>query len=266
MADVKLTSTLLSHADMDVILKGIKAYIDAEVTNANGDTTAVATKVNTLIGSDNAKSVRTISAEEVAKIVAGADSNYDTLKEIADWIKSDTTGAAKMANDIANALEQIGVKAAEGKEATGLYKLIADEKARAEKAEKDIQDTIDAHEASSSTALTDHSTRLEALENKFTGQGSVEGQIATAKQEAIDAAAADATTKKGEAISAAAADATTKVNALKNTAVSSTKTSGPVAVTLGGSVGAPTVDVAVTMATEAQVQTLVDMFKVEENA
>lgn len=46
------------------------------------------------------KYVRTISSEEVAKIVAGADKSYDTLKEIADWILSDTTGAAKMANDI----------------------------------------------------------------------------------------------------------------------------------------------------------------------
>lgn len=44
--------------------------------------------------------MRTISSEEVAKIVAGADKSYDTLKEIADWILSDTTGAAKMANDI----------------------------------------------------------------------------------------------------------------------------------------------------------------------
>lgn len=32
--------------------------------------------------------------------MAGADKSYDTLKEIADWILSDTTGAAKMANDI----------------------------------------------------------------------------------------------------------------------------------------------------------------------
>lgn len=37
---------------------------------------------------------------EVAKIVAGADASFDTLKEIADWIVNDTTGAASMANDI----------------------------------------------------------------------------------------------------------------------------------------------------------------------
>lgn len=65
------------------------------------DGKADGTAVATLIGEDTDKSVRAISAEEVAKIVAGADKNYDTLKEIADWIMSDTTGATKMANDIA---------------------------------------------------------------------------------------------------------------------------------------------------------------------
>ena len=56
---------------------------------------------------DETKSIRNISAEEVAKIVAGADASYDTLKEIADWIKSDSTGAAKMATDIAKNKEDI---------------------------------------------------------------------------------------------------------------------------------------------------------------
>lgn len=41
------------------------------------------------------------AAAEVAKIVAGADADFDTLKEIADWIINDTTGAAEMANNIA---------------------------------------------------------------------------------------------------------------------------------------------------------------------
>ena len=48
------------------------------------------------------QSIRQISAEEVAKIVNSADTKYDTLKEISDWILNDTTGAASMANDIAN--------------------------------------------------------------------------------------------------------------------------------------------------------------------
>lgn len=79
----------------------LAAAIDAKAENS--DLTTLSGKVTTLIGNvsgDDAKSVRVISAEEVAKIVAGADASYDTLKEIADWILSDTTGAAKMASDI----------------------------------------------------------------------------------------------------------------------------------------------------------------------
>lgn len=59
-------------------------------------------RLDTLQGKDTDKSVRAISAEEVAKVVAGADAKYDTLKEIADWILTDTTGAAGMANNIAD--------------------------------------------------------------------------------------------------------------------------------------------------------------------
>lgn len=46
------------------------------------------------------------AALEVAKIVADAPESYDTLKEIADYIASDTTGAAQMAADI-DALEAL---------------------------------------------------------------------------------------------------------------------------------------------------------------
>ena len=66
----------------------------------------VESTISTLVGKDTGKSVRSVSAEEVAKIVNSADTRYDTLKEIADWIISDTTGSAQMANDI-NALKAI---------------------------------------------------------------------------------------------------------------------------------------------------------------
>lgn len=65
-------------------------------------------KNNENYSADETKSIRNISAEEVAKIVAGADESYDTLKEIADWIKSDTTGAAKMVAGINQNKEDIG--------------------------------------------------------------------------------------------------------------------------------------------------------------
>lgn len=47
-----------------------------------------------------------VIADEIAKIVAGADAKFDTLKEIADWIQNDITGAASMANGI-QALENL---------------------------------------------------------------------------------------------------------------------------------------------------------------
>ena len=80
-----------SEVAYDDLAAALKTLIDGK---ADG------TVVATLVGEDSGKSVRTISSEEVAKIVAGANANYDTLKEIADWIMSDSTGAAKMANDI----------------------------------------------------------------------------------------------------------------------------------------------------------------------
>ena len=53
-----------------------------------------------IVGEDSGKTIREIAAAETAAIVAGADAKYDTLKEIADFIMNDETGAAAMANDI----------------------------------------------------------------------------------------------------------------------------------------------------------------------
>lgn len=65
-------------------------------TELSGRVTTVEGKVTTLVGDDASKSARAIAAEEVAKIVAGADTAYDTLKEISDWISSHTSDAAAM--------------------------------------------------------------------------------------------------------------------------------------------------------------------------
>lgn len=107
-------------AQLKVALQAAKTYIDGQIDGLGAlagksevaysdlaaalktliDGKAAQTTVDTLIGDDTGKSVRTVASEEVAKIVAGADKSYDTLKEIADWIMNDTTGAAKMSNDI----------------------------------------------------------------------------------------------------------------------------------------------------------------------
>ena len=75
----------------------VKADIATNVGNISKNTEAIAV----LNGeSDAGKSVRAIAVEEIAKVVASAPEDFDTLKEIADWIQSDTTGAASMSSDI----------------------------------------------------------------------------------------------------------------------------------------------------------------------
>lgn len=64
----------------------------AAIATLNADGETVGSVINT---------ANTAAAAKVAEIVAGANADFDTLKEIADWILNDTTGAADMANDIA---------------------------------------------------------------------------------------------------------------------------------------------------------------------
>lgn len=108
--------------------KAVKDYIDKVVTGGIGSLGALAEKnevseaelsedlklkVNTaaeqaarLTGDDANKSARAIAAEEVAKIVAGADESFDTLKEVADWISSHSNDASAM-NSAIKALQNI---------------------------------------------------------------------------------------------------------------------------------------------------------------
>lgn len=69
--------------------------VGATLPNAIGE---VDTKVDTLIGDDSGKSVRTIANEELAKqlIAEGAQESLDTLAEIAAWIQSHPDDAAAM--------------------------------------------------------------------------------------------------------------------------------------------------------------------------
>lgn len=96
------TAAIAEHASKIAALEaGI--YDDTEVRNLiNGNTTAIATlNGNAETVGSVAHTATAIAAAKVAEIVAGANASYDTLKEIADWILNDTTGAADMANDIA---------------------------------------------------------------------------------------------------------------------------------------------------------------------
>ena len=79
----------------------VRGLISDNTTNIGKNTSAIATLNGDVETAGSVAHTATqIAAAKVAEIVAGADESYNTLKEIADWILNDTTGAADMANDI----------------------------------------------------------------------------------------------------------------------------------------------------------------------
>ena len=101
------TNGTLAVNGVDVAVKGLAALAyKAQVSEADLDSALTAvlaakaakTDVDTLIGSDTGKSVRTIANEELAAqlIPEGAQESLDTLTEIAQWIQSHPGDAAAM--------------------------------------------------------------------------------------------------------------------------------------------------------------------------
>ena len=81
----------------------------ADKTELQGNIDTEKGRIDTLIGNeagDDAKSVRTISAEEVAKIVAKAPEDYNTLEEIAAWIEAHPDSVAELNAEIAKKADQ----------------------------------------------------------------------------------------------------------------------------------------------------------------
>ena len=77
------------NSDIATTLASAKSYADTQDA-----TTLASAKAYT---DTTAKSA---AAEAVAGVIAGAPSDFDTLKEVADWIKSDTTGAAALQTNV----------------------------------------------------------------------------------------------------------------------------------------------------------------------
>ena len=112
-ADILAQGTRLEAAESKIAALEAGTYDDREVRGLIADNKAAheanAAAITTLnsgaevVGSV-ANTANAAAAAKVAEIVAGADAKFDTLKEIADWILTDTTGAAGMASDI-DALE-----------------------------------------------------------------------------------------------------------------------------------------------------------------
>jgi hypothetical protein len=141
-ADIASHGTRLDSAEAKIAALEAGTYDDTELRGLIGDNKAAheanAAAIGVLNGAADvvgsvANTANAVAAAKVAEIVANADADFDTLKEIADWILNDTTGAADMANDIAALQGLVGDKAvatqiAEAISAEGLdkYALAAD--------------------------------------------------------------------------------------------------------------------------------------------
>ena len=96
-------------------------YDDTEVRGLIGDNadsiSGLEGQVNTLIGTDTGKSVRTIANEELAAqlIPADAAESLNTLQEIANWIQDHPSNASAMNTAITALQNQLkGIAAGEG--------------------------------------------------------------------------------------------------------------------------------------------------------
>lgn len=90
-------------SEIEKVKSGIEKYDDTDIKNR---ISANEKSIEALSG-DGEGSVKKTVANAIAEVVNDAPEDFDTLKEVADWIKNDTTGAAKMESDIANLNEKV---------------------------------------------------------------------------------------------------------------------------------------------------------------
>lgn len=194
-ADADNLQAAKDYADgaAETALESAKAYADektAAISNlaTKEELKAVSDKANAnasaieVLNGTGEGSVSKQVADAIAGVVANADEDFDTLKEVADWIASDTTGAAKMQSDIATLM---GDSTKEGSVAKAIKDAVDAEAAIARAAEEANASAIDAIEADYlkvadktelSNAIAAEKTRAEGVESNLEARlAAVEG-------------------------------------------------------------------------------------------
>lgn len=187
------TAGLASEDYVDGKVKSVQDQIDALDNTYATDAELKSTddKVNTLIGSDEGKSVREIANAEIAAQLINDPNNADslnTLQEIADWIADHPSDAAAMNTAITalqNQLKDIG-------EGTGTVKKYVDDAIAA----------LNIGQYALASDLTDLAARVLALEGKV-DVDKVSTAIAGA-QEAAEGKAAELVGQLDESLAAIA--------------------------------------------------------------
>ena len=134
---------LASNYDATGTAAGLNAAMDTRMTAVEGD-------VAVLKAIDHDKLAADAAATAVAAIVAGAESDFDTLKDVADWIGSHKEGAAELQTTVSGHTDSINTINGE------LDALEA-------KVDVDINN-LTTHMSEAATKIAEVDDRLEALE------------------------------------------------------------------------------------------------------
>ena len=97
---------LINKPTIPTVTNDLTDELKASYDQAVVDSTANKTAIETLNGT-GAGSVHKVVSDEIAKVVAGADASFDTLKEISDWISGHDDGVAEINSSIADLKEAV---------------------------------------------------------------------------------------------------------------------------------------------------------------
>ena len=186
-----------SAGDQDNYLKGDGTWANP-VAAVTVDLDNLKTRVDTLIGSDEKMSARTIAINEASKaasaavsqIVANAPTSFDTLKDIADWIQDhpSTETFVTLSNKVTSLDETVnGVKQEDGTIVGGLVPQVKSLATTVDTLsakvttlegntlliQKNISD-LQKDLSTLNTTVSDHATRITSLEERLVWQELVE--------------------------------------------------------------------------------------------
>ena len=125
----------------------------ADAAQAKEDAAVAAAAVEILVGEGDGsvkKIAEDAAAEAVAAVVAGAESDFDTLKEVAEWISADKEGSAALQATVSD-------------HTTAINTINGDIDALEAKVDGDIAN-LTTHMSDAATALAEVDRRLEGLE------------------------------------------------------------------------------------------------------
>ena len=142
-AEAQAAAEATAAADATAKADAAQAAAEQKATELN---TAMDERVKVLEEIDHEQ----LAADAVAAVVAGAESDFDTLKEVADWIASDKEGSAALQTTVSGHTESINT-------------INGDIDALEAKVDEDIAN-LTTHMSEAATALAEVDGRLDALE------------------------------------------------------------------------------------------------------